>query len=172
MDNLIYFFGLTVLLTCLLASISIWAPRRLWIKGSAVLTTALLLVVAYASLSDLLSKPKPVDLEWAKRNVPEATVLSASIKEGEGIYLWLRITGIGEPRSYVMPWNREMAEQLQAALDDAEANGNGVRMVAPFEPSLDTREPKFYALPQPAPPPKDRHEHRGPMIYEHPGTEI
>lgn len=171
MEHLIYFFGLTVLLACLLATISIWAPRKLWLKVSAVFTTALLCAVAYASLADLLSKPKPVDLEWAQRNVPEATVLSASIEEGEGIYLWLQIAGVVEPRSYVMPWNQELAEQLQAAMEDAKTNGNGVRMVAPFEPSLDMREPKFYALPQPAPPPKD-YDRRGPMVYEHPGTEI
>ncbi|WP_119461375.1 hypothetical protein [Rhodospirillaceae bacterium SYSU D60014] len=171
MENLIYLFGATVLLASLLASISIWAPRKLWVKGSAVVTASLLLVVGYASLADLLSKPKPVNLEWVKRNVPEATVLSASIEEGQGIYLWLQIAGIAGPRSYVMPWDQETAEQLQSALEDAETNGNGVRMIAPFEPSLDTREPKFYALPQPALPPKDR-DHRGPMVYEHPGTEI
>jgi hypothetical protein len=170
-NSLIYLFGLTVLLATLLASISIWAPRRLWIKGGAVVSAALLLVVAYASLADLLSKPKPVNLEWVQRNVPEATVLSASVEEGEGIYLWLQIAGIVEPRSYVMPWDRELAEQLQSAVETAEANGNGVRMVAPFEPNLDTREPKFYALPQPALPPKD-FEPRGPMVYNHPGTEI
>jgi hypothetical protein len=37
-------------------------------------------------------------------------------------------------------------------------------------PSLDDREPKFYALPQPAPPPKDG-DNRGPQRYQAPGTD-
>ena len=38
------------------------------------------------------------------------------------------------------------------------------------EPSLEDRGPKFYALPQPAFPPKDRDED-GPLYYKRPGIE-
>ena len=34
----------------------------------------------------------------------------------------------------------------------------------PFESSLDDREPMFYAMPQPAMPPKD-YERGGPLVY-------
>jgi len=38
-------------------------------------------------------------------------------------------------------------------------------MRLPFEPSLDDREPKFYAMPQPALPPKNL-DHQPPKLYE------
>jgi hypothetical protein len=40
-------------------------------------------------------------------------------------------------------------------------------MRLPFEPSLDDGEPKFYALPQPALPPKDL-DREPPKFYEQP----
>ena len=48
-----------------------------------------------------------------------------------------------------------MAEQLQAAARTAAERQSAVRMRLPFETTLDDREPRFYALPQPAMPPKD-----------------
>ena len=47
------------------------------------------------------------------------------------------------------------AEELQQANCEAEQQGSGVQMRLPFEPCLDDRAPEFYALPQPALPPKD-----------------
>ena len=72
----------------------------------------------------------------------------------EAIYLWLQLPGETAPRAYRLPWDRALAEQLQTARREAEANRTGLRMRHPFEPSLDEREPRFYALPQPALPPK------------------
>jgi hypothetical protein len=43
-------------------------------------------------------------------------------------------------------------------------------MRVPFEPSLDDREPRFYALPQPALPPKDQLD-PPPQLYKPPGTD-
>jgi hypothetical protein len=48
---------------------------------------------------------------------------------------------------------------------EAEQNQTQLRMRVPFEPSLDGREPKFYAMPQPALPPKDQHS-EPPRVYE------
>ena len=170
MFGLAQLFVFALVLAGILASISIWAPRRVWVRTCAVMTAILFLPLAYAGLADLLSKPKPVNLEWAHRNVPEATVLAAQLREGEGIFLWLKIDGVEEPRSYVLPWDRKVAEQLQEGMRDAETNKNGLRMKMPFETSLDEREPRFYALPQPVLPPKDR-DPDGPLMYQHPGIE-
>lgn len=169
MDTLIFFFAAFVALSGILASIGVWAPRRLWIRSAAVAAAGLLAVVAYASLADLLGKPKPIGLEWAQRNLPEARVIGAAFREGDGIYLWLELAGVPSPRSYVMPWDRDMAQQLQEALEQAQHEGGGVRMTSPFEPSLDDRTPKFYADPRPAPPRKDAPP--GPQLYDHPDTE-
>ena len=158
-------FLLAAALAAILGLISIAAPRRLAIKVAALATVVLFLPVAYASLIALLSKPKPVDLEWWLTDATEAEVVASRLIENEGIYLWLQLVGVAEPRAYVLPWDRNSAEQLQKALREAEQNRSGVQMRLPFEPSLDDREPKFYALPQPALPPKDQ-PHPPAQLYE------
>ena len=143
----------------------VWAPRRLWIKASALGATLLFMPAAYAAMMQLLSMPKPATFEWWHGQADEATVLGSSMQEEEGIYLWLQLPDVPEPRAYVLPWSRELAEQLQTAQREAEENRSGVQMRLPFEPSLDDREPKFYALPQPALPPKDFND-PPPEVYE------
>ena len=155
MDTIIYLFGGTIALLAALASISIWAPRRFAIKAAALGAATLLLPLCYLSLAALLSRPKPVSLEWVRGSMKEATVIASTVQEGRGIYLWLQTADVREPRAYMLPWNREIAQQLQDAKREAEKNGGGLAMRMPFEKSWDNREPKFYALPQPAMPPKD-----------------
>jgi hypothetical protein len=172
MTSLSQLFAVTIALAGLLAAISLWAPRRLAVKGAALGATLLLLPLAYASLVELLSRPKPVDLEWWLSNAEEATVLGAQLQENRGIHLWLQLPDVPEPRAYVLPWNRATAEHLQQAQREAQAQGGDVRMRMPFEPSLEDREPKFYAPPQPALPPKDYAEPEPePEFYHHPGQD-
>mgnify|MGYP001181829729 FL=1 len=155
MKDIPYLFALAALIAACLGSIAVWAPRRLLVKASALGAFALFMPVGFAGWSDLLSRPKPVALEWWLSKADEATVLAGTFHEGAGIYVWLQLDGSPEPRAYQLPWSKTEAQQLQKALRDAEASGSGVRMRMPFEPSLDPREPRFYALPQPAMPPKD-----------------
>jgi hypothetical protein len=164
-------FALTIALAGLLAAISLWTPRRLAVKATALATAALFLPLAYASLVDLLSRPKPVGLEWWQSGAAEATVLGSLLQENQSIHLWLQLPGVGEPRAYVLPWSRETAERLQDAQRAAQQQGGGdVRMRLPFEPSLDDREAQFYAQPQQALPPKD-HAAPGPQYYQPPGRD-
>jgi hypothetical protein len=155
MTELTYLFALVAVLAGVVATISVWAPRRLWIKVCALAAATLFMPAAYVALMQLLSMPKPVTFEWWHGQADEATVLGTSMQEEQGIYLWLQLPDVPEPRAYVLPWRRDLAEQLQTALREAEQNGSGVQMRLPFEPTLDDREPKFYALPQPTLPPKD-----------------
>jgi hypothetical protein len=171
MNDLSQLFVLTAALAGLLAAISLWTPRRLALKGAALMTTALFLPLAYASMVDLLSRPKPVDLEWWQTSAEEATVLGSQLQESRAIHLWLQLPGVPEPRAYVLPWSRETAERLQQAQREAEQQGGDVRMRLPFEPSLDDLEPRFYAEPQPALPPKD-HAEQAPQFYEQPGHDV
>ncbi len=154
MDHLTYLFASVVLIAAALASIAVWAPRTLWLKLSALVLSGLLMATAYMSQVDLLGKPKPITMEWAMAAVPEATVLGATMRENEAIYLWLQFDQSSEPRAFVLPWNLETAKQLQGAMRQALTDGTKVRMRRPFEPSLDRHEPMFYAEPQPALPPK------------------
>jgi hypothetical protein len=155
MTELTYLFGAVALLAGALASISVWAPRRLGVKLLALGGAALFLPTAYAGFAQLLALPKPVALEWWQANAAEATVLAASLREDEAIYVWLQLKDVPEPRAYALPWHRDLAEQLQAAQREAQESQTQVQMRLPFEASLDDREPKFYAMPQPQMPSKD-----------------
>jgi hypothetical protein len=98
MDHIINLFGAA-------AAIAIHAPRALSLKLAALALAALLLPTAYGSMVDLLGRPKPVAMAWAEERVGEATVLAASLREGEAIYLWLQLDGAPAPRAYVRPWS-------------------------------------------------------------------
>jgi hypothetical protein len=165
MTELTYLFAAVAVLAGALASITVWAPRRLAIKLLALGGVTLFLPTVYAGFAQLLALPKPVALEWWQANAEEATVLAASMREDEAIYLWLQLKGVPEPRAYALPWHRELAEQLQAAQREAEQSQSQVQMRLPFEDSLDELEPKFYAMPQPQQPPKDL-ERQPAQVYD------
>ena len=155
MSTLLPLFAVTILLAAALATLSLWAPRRLAAKLLALLLAMGFMPMAYAAMAELLSKPKPATIEWALAGAGEATVLGSLAREDEAIYLWLQLADVPEPRAYMLPWSRKLAEQLQEAQRQAAERGSGLRMRLPFEPTLDDREPRFYAMPQPALPPKD-----------------
>ncbi len=155
MNSVTYPFAIATLLVAALAAICIWSRQRLWIKVGAIAIMAVFLPVSYLTVVDLLSRPKPISLEWGSRDLSEATVLSAHLKEGERIFLWLSVDGIDEPRYYALPWDEQVAKQLYGAQQEADEKGTEVRMMQPFATSFDEAEKLFYALPQPARPPKE-----------------
>ena len=169
MTELTYLFAALAVLAGVMTSISIWAPRQLRLKLGALGAAVLFLPAAYAGFLHLLSMPKPVGLEWWQTEAADAEVLASRMVEDEGIYLWLQLPDLAEPRAYVLPWDRASAEQLQRAMRAAEQIGGDVQMRLPFEPSLDDGERKFYAQPQPAPPPKDPAQ--PPQLYQPPGRD-
>lgn len=154
MNEVIYPFAAASLLVAALATISIWSHHRLWLKVTAVILVALFLPAAHFAIVDLLSRPKPVSLEWSAQHLAEATVLGAQFKEGDRIFLWLRVDGVEEPRYYAQPWNEEVAKQLYGAQQEAEDMGTEVRMKQPLARTHDESEMMFYAVPQPVLPPK------------------
>ena len=115
MELVLYFFIPTAIAAAILANIGIWSRRNGWLKVSAIAVTALFLPLAYGSISELLSRPKPVSMEWARRAKPEARLIGASLQEGEAIYIWLQTPESPEPRAYRLPWSKETANQLQQA---------------------------------------------------------
>jgi hypothetical protein len=165
------YFALVALLAAGLASIAIWSPRRLLIRVGAVALATLFLPTAWAAMSDLMSRPKPIDFEWWHQAEGEATVLSSQLREGDGVYLWLQISGAVEPRSYRLPWDRKLAEDLEKARAEAEKNGTPMMMRMPFERTYDKRDRKFYTMPQPALPDKPNRKGEEPAFYLRPGEE-
>ena len=165
MNELIVLFAGNAALAGLLATICIWSPRGTLAKTSAIALAACFLPAIYVGFLHLMSMPKPIKLEWWHARANEATILASTMREDEGIYLWLQLDEAPEPRSYVLPWSRDLAEQLQAARREAERRESDLRMRLPFEPSLDPDEPKFYATPQPALPAKPP-AGDDPLIYD------
>lgn len=155
MTSVTYPFAIATLLVAALAAICIWSRQRLWLKIGTIAIMAIFLPVSYLTVVDLLSRPKPLSMEWASRDLSEATVLGAHLKEGERIFLWLQVDGINEPRYYALPWDEQVAKQLYGAQQEADEKGTEVRMTQPFATSYDYAETLFYALPQPARPPKE-----------------
>jgi hypothetical protein len=130
-------------------------PRgRQWQRATSASLFLVLIVVVYAGSLELLSRPKPLRLEL-RQQADKAKVVAATMHEGEAIYVWLEFPGSDEPRAYALPWNMQMAQQLQSAMREGQANGTDVNISKPFEAGLDDREPKFYATPQQALPEKN-----------------
>ncbi len=132
MDALLVLFAAAVGVAGLLASIAIWAPRRTTIRAVSVALAGVFIPVVYLGLTEVLSKPKPMQHEWFQRHVDEATVLGVSVDEGKAIYLWLRLDESLEPRYYVLPWQRRLAERLEDVIDEAMRDEAHVRLRNPF----------------------------------------
>lgn len=169
--NLLYaLFAFLLFLFAALGLMREYSYRRLGL-------TAIFLVMvgmSYFAFADLLSRPKPVVimLEWdTPQNMEEAKVVGHKMVEGEAIYLLLDWEGSEYPRYFQFPWDDEMAQQLQDALQkNREQGGEGVIMELPFDKSLDRREHDFFhPLPQPKQMfPKPNREDDV-LDYEHPG---
>jgi hypothetical protein len=169
MGDMTLLFGGAIAIASILTSISIWAPRKVVVRLTAFCVAVLFVPLSYASFASLLSKPKPVALEWLSASTREASVLGSTVREGEAIYVWLQMPNVSEPRAYMLPWSLDLAQQLQEARRKAEEQGTGLGMRLPFEHSWDKQEPKFYPLPQPALPPKEAPD--APMQLQHPSTQ-
>jgi len=128
---------------------------------------ALLLAGLFFGYSDMLGRPKSSRLEVLRHPDGELRILGSYVVEGSGIYLWLQIPGVREPRYYVLPWDQKLAAELQKAIEENTRNhGGGVVMRLPYERSWDWRDPVFHPAPQPKLP-----EKRGeppPQIYRAP----
>jgi hypothetical protein len=157
--EVIYLFVGLAAVAVTLAHIGVWSPRKLWLKVMALGAVVAFFPLSYASLAELLGRPKPASLEWVHRHAETANLVGASTREGEAIYVWLQFPDSPEPRAYRLPWSRQLAQQLQGAQQQAGKNRNGVEVRLPFEESLERREPVFHARPQQAlpdkPPPGD-----------------
>lgn len=142
-------------------------PRgRVWQRATSATIFLVLIGVVYGGSIELLSRPKPLRLEW--RDAAEAKVIGATMREGEAIYVWLEVPGADMPRAYALPWDMQMAQQLQDAMQEGQAKGTDVQMSMPFDPGLDERDPKFYAAPQQALPDKNYTGGNKTIVYQQP----
>jgi hypothetical protein len=116
---------------------------------------AVILGALFFGYSDMLGRPKSTRLEVFRASMPNAKVIGSYLNENNGMYLWLQLPGLDEPRYYKLPWDEKVAKALQGAIAENERqHGSGVGMSLPFERGWDREDPKFYALPQPKLPDK------------------
>ena len=129
------------------------SPAR---RAITSLSFALILGALFFGYSDMLGRPKSTRLEVFRSSMPDAKVIGSYLRENEGVYLWLQLPGVEEPRYYKLPWNEKLAKSLQGAIAENERrHGAGVAMGMPFEKGLEgEEEQKFYPLPQPKLPDK------------------
>ena len=125
-------FACATVLAALLAAIAIRAPRATTPRVIAVAITTAFIPFAYLGLTEILARPKPMTHEWFNTSAKHAMVLGVSLREGEAIYLWLRVDDSFEPRYYRLPWQQRNAEKLQKAIEEAAEEDIGVRIDNPF----------------------------------------
>ncbi|TPI86430.1 hypothetical protein [Mesorhizobium sp. B2-8-9] len=142
-----------LVLTAILAAmalIAIWARRPTAARTLAVLSLLLFSPIAGAAVWLCLGWPVPY-VEGLTVKPGKHMILGVKALIGDGIYVLLDLGGEA-PRYYKMPWNDRTAEQMQKALDERAAGGEGSTAgveVKPFEFSWDTHPPQFWADPQP-----------------------
>ena len=133
MDPVIVSFAVAVALVTALAITALRGGGALWVRIGAVVIAALFMPAAYVGVIELLSRPKPVTLEWLRQGTSEATVLGTRIDENTAIHVWLELPGEDEPRAYVLPWNRSLAERIVEATEESKRTRGRVRLALPFQ---------------------------------------
>ena len=92
--------------------------------------------------------------ELLKGHLNEAIVLSSHIREGEDIYIWVKMQDVNEPRAYRLPWDEQTAVELHKAQQEAEAQGTAATMKMGGDEESDGSEPVFEASAPPTLPSK------------------
>ena len=158
-DPLNWIFVTIVMLATGLSLLAVRGSFSMRIRSGALALSALLMVSGYAGLTELMSRPKPVSLEWVRGQDGPLKVAASHFRENEAIYLWVVFKGQTEPRAYRLPWNLEMAKQLREAQRRAQGRKSEVMMKALTVKSPNPSDRMFYAPPRPAPPPKIAQAH-------------
>jgi hypothetical protein len=139
------------------AWLAIWSRRDTWARPAAVvLFLAGMPTIAVAAIESL-GWHRPIDLVW-DLDSGDYRVLAAKMVQDKAIYIYIDDDARVEPRPIILPWNNDIANAIQRALDGAPDGAEG-QFVMRYEPSLDMSEQQFHPLPQePALPPKDAPE--------------
>lgn len=158
-DPLTWTFVVVVVLTTALVLIAVKGTLSGVYRASALGLAAALMFSGYIGFAELMSRPKPVSLEWARSNTGPVKVAASHLRENEAIYLWLVFDGETEPRAYRLPWDLAMARQIREAQREAAGRESQVMMKSLSGKTVNPSDRRFYAPPRPAPPPKIAQAH-------------
>jgi len=131
-------------------------PKKLKLRRSAIVVLYLAFAFgSYYSFTKMLGNPVPIELiaPWDVPLVEEAEIVGFWFVEDEGIYLLLMHEGLKVPKYYKFPWNKNLAQQIQEAAEEAAKRGKRGPIIlgSPFQqPSWeDERSPFIHPMPQP-----------------------
>ena len=159
MDLLNWFFTLLTILISFIIAISIWSRRKVKYKVLSMLLGVFSYLISYATLLEILSRPKPKNLELLNKYANELTLLHVNWVEGEAIYLLVQLDDIIEPRLYKFPWNAAQAQEYDEMLEKGRENGEEVKIANPFYPTnAEERKTLIYTAPAKPLPPKEAPE--------------
>lgn len=156
-DPLTWIFVVVVALATGLALIAVRGSLSVASRTGALALAAMLMTSGYVGLTELMSRAKPVSLEWVRGQGGPLKVAASHLRENEAIYLWVVFDGETEPRAYRLPWNLAMAKQLRQAQGQAERRKSKVMMKSLKGKTENPTDRLFYAPPRPPPPPKVAH---------------
>ena len=159
MDLLNWFFALLTILITFIIAISIWSRKKVKYKILSILIGVFAYFISYATLLEILSRPKPKNLELLNKYANELTLLHVNWVEGEAIYLLVQLDDIIEPRLYEFPWNAAQAQEYDEMLEKGRENGEEVKIANPFFPTnAEERKTIIYTAPAKPLPPKEAPE--------------
>ena len=143
-----WFFFIIVICTAVLSSISFRSRKPLYLKFFSLCLGIIIFFFTYISSLEILSRPKPKNLELLNRYVKEVTLLHVTWIEGESIHLLVMLDGIKEPRLYEFPWDPVQAQEFDDALEKGRENNEDVRIANPFFISnIEERKTLIYSSP-------------------------
>ncbi len=145
-----------VMLGALLASLAIWSRRAMRVRLLALAAMVGFTASLYVALTDMLSRPKPIALEWSMPDPEKSAIVASQLREGEAIFLWLMRDADSAPQAYRLPWSEELARQLHESQREASQTGTAVRMNDPRDGNLAEGERVFYAEPHQSLPAKQQ----------------
>ena len=159
MDLLNWFFTLLTILISFIIALSIWSRKKVKYKVLSITIGVFAYLVSYATLLEILSRPKPKNLELLNKYANELTLLHVNWVEGEAIYLLVQLDDIIEPRLYKFPWNASQAQEYDEMLEKGRENGEEVKIANPFYPTnAEERKTIIYTSPAKPLPPKEAPE--------------
>ena len=159
MDILNWFFALLTILISFIIALSIWSRKKVKYKVLSIIIGVFAYFISYATLLEILSRPKPKNLELLNKYANELTLLHVNWVEGEAIYLLVQLDNLIEPRLYEFPWNAAQAQEYDEMLEKGRENGEEVKIANPFFPTnAEERKTIIYTAPAKPLPPKEAPE--------------
>ena len=159
MDILNWFFALLTILISFIIALSIWSRKKVKYKILSITIGVFAYLISYATLLEILSRPKPKNLELLNKYANELTLLHVNWVEGEAIYLLVQLDDLIEPRLYEFPWNAAQAQEYDEMLEKGRENGEEVKIANPFFPTnAEERKTIIYTAPAKPLPPKEAPE--------------